>query len=162
MQDSDSLANRLIIQMTIMALQWRSALGELSAENSDRASERLPMAERDRDFVIAVLKPLAAEITERQVLGGPYSLLRSQSDWHDAPLCVDGLRRGVWLLTAGTARGCESSLISGKIAPVEILARIPEQLQEHAVQKLIRKQNSSNGVNAGGTLARSSAVPPWQ
>lgn len=34
-------------------------------------------------FVFAVLKPLAAEITERRVLGGPYSLLRSQFDWHD-------------------------------------------------------------------------------
>jgi hypothetical protein len=50
-------------------------------------------------LVIAVEKTPAAEITERQVLGGPYSLLRSQFDWHDgAPLALlCHLRSGAFL-----------------------------------------------------------------
>jgi hypothetical protein len=51
-------------------------------------------------LLIAFLKRLAAEIAEPQLLGGPYSLLRLQFDWHNgAPLWVDGLRAGVGLPT---------------------------------------------------------------
>jgi hypothetical protein len=48
-------------------------------------------------LLIAFLKRLAAEITERQFLGGPYSLLRSQFDWHNgAPYA--------WVVCDGASR----------------------------------------------------------
>jgi len=58
-------------------------------ENQRKISIGLQEDCRWRDVIaillVAVLKRVAAEITERQFLGGPYSLLRPQFDWHDDP-----------------------------------------------------------------------------
>ena len=80
-QNADQLSDGLIFNMTIVVA------AVMCWENQRKISIRLQKDGRWRDvipvLVIAVLKRQAAEVTEREFLGGAYGLLRSQFDRHD-------------------------------------------------------------------------------
>lgn len=146
-QNADQLSDGLIFKMTIVVAEV------MRRENQRKISISLQKDRRWRDVIpillIAILKRLSAEVAEREFLGGSYGLLRSQFDRHETLHARLGQRSG-------------PSLIVGKISPVEVLAGIAKQLQEHAIQKTDQKAELFERRRAGGTFARSSAVPPWQ
>jgi hypothetical protein len=80
-QNADQLSDGLIFKMTIVIAEV------MCQKNQRNISIRFQNDRRWRNVIpilpIAVLKRQAAEVTEREFLGGAYGLLRSQFDRHD-------------------------------------------------------------------------------